>query len=570
MAVGPPSSAQAALELLGDGQVEAAKALVGRALETAPRNAALLSAAATVADHSGNLDVALRHWETLRCADPAAAAGYVGALRTLRRFNRLDLTAPILDAGMAQIGSDADFIVMAAQVAVAAKQYERGVSLWQRAVALRPGSPNLAVSAALAHIGPRTGRAQRMPRVLALLDALHARFPNYVPAYTAHIEALREVRRDEEAGALAVAWCERFPNDLKLALARAALHEDAGRPDCALHDIVAIRGRIVGSAKLEAAYIRALSCAGQFNAADRVCATARRTYPKDRRILIEYANIASRQANWQACVARLHQAQQILPRDEGIARQMQTALLQLAELPDPAVTVQQGRADRQGSADTVFARFESLGGSGMGCEFGMVQRRMGSDSVGLLRWARTNPAEMIAGINCGFEGVGDQAHTELRAVRVNAGREEYVTRDRRFMMEAHTFVSTSDAPFERMYEQTCRRLRFLRGRLLEEIAAGEKIFVYRCEDAVEDAVVVAMHAALARFGDTALLCVMRARNTQGGGRLRTLGRGVFIGYVSHFALDQSGFNGSDVSGWTAICAQADAQWRAREAAQGGS
>jgi hypothetical protein len=401
----------------------------------------------------------------------------------------------------------------------------------------------------------RRGRAARVPEVLARLAAHHARFPDHAPAYIAHINSLREQPYTADAARLAAEWCARFPQHLPLAAAWAGMHEDAGDFAQALTIARQFHTQNAGAASA-AMLIRALCGAGAADEAASVCADARAAYPADRGILLEYARLASRQGDWNACVARLAEACALLPDDNVLAHKLEIARLQLAEptAPHPhrAIT-------------NLFDHFESLGGSGMGCEFGMVQGRFGSTSVGLLRWARTNPAEMIAAITTSFEGVGDPAFTIVKAARAAAGHEEYVTGDTRFLMESHSFVRTSDAPADRMFEQTCRRLRFLREKLIEDLRAAEKILVYRCEHAIDDALVLAMHAALAAFGDNALLCVTRAPQGVAGGTVRRLNRGIYAGYVKHFALDQEGAGaGPDLDGWQAVCQTANDLWRSEQ------
>jgi hypothetical protein len=394
-----------------------------------------------------------------------------------------------------------------------------------------------------------------LPEVIARLNAHHTHFPDHAPAYVAHLNTLRELPYSADAARLAAEWCERFPQNLALAAAWAGLHEDAGDFAQALAVARQFHARNGGPAAT-AMLIRALCGADAAEEATQLCTEARATYPGDRGILLEYARVASRQGDWDACVTRLADACALLPGDTVLSRELETARLQLAEPP---------AQDRQCRGTSLFDRFESLGGSGMGCEFGMVQSRFGSTSVGLLRWARTNPAEMIAAIGCGFEGVGDPAFTIVKPARAAAGHEEYVTGDARFLMESHSFVRTRDAPMDRMFEQTCRRLRFLREKLLEDLQAAEKILVYRCEHAIDDALVVAMQAALARFGDNALLCVMRAPPSVGGGTVRRIGRGVYAGYVKHFALDQDVAGaGSDLAGWQAVCQAANDLWRSEQ------
>jgi tetratricopeptide (TPR) repeat protein len=547
-------------------QMSAAVAAITELLAALPNHQAVLRAAANIAEQAGDMAGALQRWEDLRTKLPESPLGYVGALRTLRHFGRLDLSAPILQAGMAKVGSHRDFIVMAAQVARATKNPKGASALWQRAVELTPDNPQYALQAAVAPIGPRQGRRKRMPAVLQALEDHHRRFPGFAPAYAAHIDALRELRRHDEAKTLALKCCNDFPGELKLAVAAAGVFEDAKDFDGALAIVARVHAQAGGAADAEAAYVRALSVAGQNEAAEAACAQARAAHPKDRRLWLEYARIASRRADWDECVARLRAALQALPDDDAIGRELQTARLQLAE-GDPEQAADAGTQVASDDA-ILMGRFESLGGSGMGCEFGMVQRRLGSDSVGLLRWARTNPPEMIAALQAEFEGVGEAEHTELNAVRIDVDREEYVTRDRRYLMESHTFVRTSDAPADRMYVQTCRRLRFLRGKMLEDLRSAEKIFVYRCQEPIEDSDAREMYRAIRSYGDNALLCVMRAHDDYKGGSLRILARGLYAGYVSHFMRDQSGHTGHDISGWTAVCRQADAAWQARRVTAG--
>jgi len=551
----------AAQSLLSQQKFDAAKKAIAKILRRFPDHPAALRLAATVAEQRGQLDEALRSWAALRARTPQSPTGYIGALRSLRRFGRLDLAAPVLEAGREKLWDNVDFVVVAAQTVAAGKVPEQAELWWQRATALAPDNPQYALAAAVALNGTRKGRRDRLPKVLSLLERHHAKFPDFVPAYAAHIDALRNMGNLADADLLSTKWRARFPDSIELAKARAGLLEEQKRFDDALAEIGALHARaeigalharLEASPELEAAYIRALSCAGRHDAAEQRCAAARARDPRDRLLWAEYARLASRRGDWQLCADRLHEGLVALPGDERLTRELRTVRAQLAE-PEPEAPPQ--------TTDNVFARFESLGGSGMGCEFGMVQRKLGSDTVGLLRWARTNPPELIAALQHDFEGVGAEEFTELTTIRLAADREEYVTRDSRYMMESHTFVRTSDAPADRMYTQTCRRLRFLRGKMLEDLRAAQKIFVYRAQDAVDDATVGELHAALRRFGDAALLCVMRAPKGVQAGTVRALGRGQYIGYVGHFARDASGKTGSDVEAWSAVCRQADRLWR---------
>ncbi|MEJ0048250.1 MAG: tetratricopeptide repeat protein [Rhodospirillales bacterium] len=547
-----PADAGAVRALLKAGKLIEAEAAVGAALAAAPGRPALLRVAAAVAEHRGDLEATLARWEAVRAAEPGEPTGFIGALRSLRRLGRIDLAEPILREGRARLWDNVEFVVMAAQVATTTKKVEEAEQAWRRATELAPDNPEYALSAAMALIGPRKGRRKRLRVVAQRLEQHHQQFASHVPAYTAHVDVLRLMLALPDADRLSAEWCARFPNDVKLALARAGVHEDLGRLDEVLAEVTALRARTPPSPEVEAAYIRALSGVGRYADAEAACEAARRSWPKERAVWLEYARIASRRADWAESVRRLEQAREAMPKDEALARELRTLRAQLAD-PDSVPAPQ--------PSEGLFGHFESLGGTGMGCEFAMVQRRLGTDALGLLRWARTEPPEMIAALDSEFAGVGDEENTELNAVRVAADREEYVTRDKRYLMESHTFVRTVDAPADKMFQQTCRRLRFLRGKLLEDLRAGEKIFVYRAEEPIEDDVVVALHAAVARYGDNTLLCVMRAGTEHTPRTLRVLGPGIFVGYVSHFLRDTGDHRGSDIEGWTAVCAEAHRLWR---------
>jgi hypothetical protein len=330
--------------------------------------------------------------------------------------------------------------------------------------------------------------------------------------------------------------------------------DDAGDYKGALAELTALRERVETSVDIEAAYVRALSCAGRPEEADAAAITALARRPGTLRLMLEYVRNSTRRGDWQQAYKRLLEAQRKLPGEAAIARELQTVRLQLAEtLPDAA-----GPADSMG-------RFESLGGDDVGCEFGMVQRELGRDAIGLLRWSRNEPQHLIDALTSDFEGVGSEESTILETVRHAVDDEEYVTKDRRFLMESHTFVQTRDAPMDSMFRQTCRRLRFLRGKLLEDLRAGQKIFVYKAFEPLIEGQLHELHAALRRHGDNALLCVNRARGADAPGTIRVVERGLYLGFVGHFLNDGSGKPGSDVASWQKICAQAEQHWgRARQ------
>ena len=188
-----------AQSLLSENRVDDASAMIGSCLRRYPASIAAMRVAAEIAERRGCMDEALARWADIRAAAPRSPSGYMGALRCLRRFGRLELGRPILAEGREKLWDNADFSAFAGQYTAAAKLLAAADEWLQRAVYLSPGDPHVALSAAIVLSGPRKGRKQRMPTVLARLDEHHETFPDYAPAYAAHIDALRN------AGALFIA-----------------------------------------------------------------------------------------------------------------------------------------------------------------------------------------------------------------------------------------------------------------------------------------------------------------------------------------------------------------------------
>jgi predicted Zn-dependent protease len=518
-----------------------------------PHHAGVWQAGAQIADARGDFDAALHRWAEMRKRARTVPDGFIGALQSLKRAKRMDMATPILYEGLARFPNNETLLVIAAQTAEGATQVDDADLFWQRVLAICPDDAGYALSAALCLMCSPVGRPGRMGQVLHRLGGHHARFPHHAAAYVAHLNALREIKQPEVAIEASAGWCALFPKDVRLALARAGAFEDKGDREGALAEVAALRGRVGSNPEVEAAFVRALSIAGQYDAADRAGAAALTKFPSALRLLMEYSRISTRRGDWHEAYQRLLDARRILPNDVGIARELQNTRLQLAEaLPD---------GHSSAVPNDAIMRFESLGGTGVSCEFGMVQRELGRDSIGLLRWSRNEASHLIDALGCEFEGVGSEESTILKTVRHAVDDEEYVTQDRRFFMESHTFVRTSDAPAEAMFKQTCRRLRFLRGKLLEDLRAGEKIFMFKAHHVLTDDQVRELHAALCRYGDNALLCVMRAGPGHAPSTVRVLGRGIYVGYVTHFLNDESGLPGFDIPGWQAICAETDADWQ---------
>ncbi|MGD0109045.1 MAG: hypothetical protein ABSC06_34180 [Rhodopila sp.] len=183
-------------------------------------------------------------------------------------------------------------------------------------------------------------------------------------------------------------------------------------------------------------------------------------------------------------------------------------------------------------------RFESLGGDAPGCEIGLVQRRFKAEPLGLLRWASTTPHALIEALRCGLNGVGTAEQTQLLMHHNGApGTEDYKTRDTRFGMEMMTFTLVSSIEADEMRRRSTKRIEFLRQKLLEDLAQGEKIFVYRTfNDDLDIDGIRELKAAMSLHGHNRLLYVKLADPGRPPGTIAQITEDLIVGRVSRFSF----------------------------------
>jgi tetratricopeptide (TPR) repeat protein len=208
----------------------------------------------------------------------------------------------------------------------------------------------------------------------------------------------------------------------------------------------------------------------------------------------------------------------------------------------------------------VAMQFESLGGSGHGCEFGLFQRHFSAEPLGLLRWADLAPDLLIRALETRLDGVGQIENT---IIFIPDGSDEWWTRDTRYWMAMRSFVKTADVDQERMTKQVCRRLVFLRRKLINDLEAGEKIFVYKnMVRNLTEAELNRLHAAVRAYGDSTLFYVRYADETHPAGTVEATEPGLLIGYIDHFAYSpEDKPMGPANHAWLALCERAYRLWK---------
>jgi hypothetical protein len=207
----------------------------------------------------------------------------------------------------------------------------------------------------------------------------------------------------------------------------------------------------------------------------------------------------------------------------------------------------------------LLLKFESLGDN---CEFGLVQRLGGAEPLGLLRFAgfflpvEVRLQKLVAALERKFEGLGD-IDTINAYLAGEPGRREFMVRESAYALMYHTFILEGTVAPEVLRNAEVKRLGFLRRKLLEDLAAGDKIWVWRSHVTLHVDQVRPLLEVLRRLGPNTLLWIVEADDEHAAGMIEPLSQDFIKGYVRRFAPYE---NATDIhlASWLEVC------WRAYE------
>jgi hypothetical protein len=197
------------------------------------------------------------------------------------------------------------------------------------------------------------------------------------------------------------------------------------------------------------------------------------------------------------------------------------------------------------------ACFESIGDN---CEFGLVQRRCDTEPLGLLRFTGSLSNDIVRGIDREFDGIGE-AEDITPVLEGEDGPREFMIHERKYGLVYHTFVYEGERTVDLMRQQEATRLKFLRRKFLEELDAGEKIFVFKRATPIAESEILPLFLALNRRQANTLLWVVPAEPGHPSGTVEVLMNGLLKGYIDRFA---PGDNAHDFSfdAWMTLCVNA--------------
>lgn len=197
-------------------------------------------------------------------------------------------------------------------------------------------------------------------------------------------------------------------------------------------------------------------------------------------------------------------------------------------------------------ASDLIQGFEGLGDN---CEFGLVQRYCGAEPLGLFRFSSVRIDHLVHALDTDFSEYGGPE--DLEVLVAPTGRLFGHSRRYGFPYNTSDFVAQTSP--DSIHRRELGKVAYLKRRLLEDLAEGEKIFVRKggAEDTPE--AVDALARAIRRHGPGQLLHV-RADDA-GAGTVARRDETLMIGHVRRFAPYVTAYD-IDLESWLDLCRSA--------------
>lgn len=175
-------------------------------------------------------------------------------------------------------------------------------------------------------------------------------------------------------------------------------------------------------------------------------------------------------------------------------------------------------------------RFESLGDN---CEFGFVQRSLGLDPGGLLRWAISNPASLVSALQDNFREVylWENLTPSYRDMVYDSRYGLYF--HTKMYSENNIFIEPEDVR-RKIYEDEVGKVKYLVEKLIKNISYSYTICVYEVNDHIPAVSRERIAAEIKRLGESSLLFVEEGNPVQVG-TIDRLDNKVYRGYIDQFA-----------------------------------
>ncbi len=203
-----------------------------------------------------------------------------------------------------------------------------------------------------------------------------------------------------------------------------------------------------------------------------------------------------------------------------------------------------------GTAD-LLRQFESLGHN---CEFGLMQRDLDAEPLGLLRFGGIEPPALLAGLECAFAGIEDPESLSIEIGRMN-GRTEYLAWSARFGLRIHTGQFLDEvAPEAVDMFRIARHLGFLARHFADVLCEADRIFVLHHPDLHDAARALPVLNRLRGHGDNALLYVTEHSAVPPGTIVQERAH-LYHGYIDRL-VPMSEATNINHAAWISLCVNA--------------
>jgi hypothetical protein len=192
-------------------------------------------------------------------------------------------------------------------------------------------------------------------------------------------------------------------------------------------------------------------------------------------------------------------------------------------------------------------QFESIGDN---CEFGLVQRLVGAEPLGLLRFAGTPLPALLAAMGARFEHIDDPRH-----IRIQEENGEYMVKLTKYDFYYHAHVKVGEMTPDAIHQQQCRTVGFLARKLIGDLETPSKILVFRQNEPLSAGDLVDLRIALSAYGPGVLLWVREACPGHPPGTLDVPDDHLMVGYVRRLAERETVPN-IDLESWLVVLRRA--------------
>jgi hypothetical protein len=197
------------------------------------------------------------------------------------------------------------------------------------------------------------------------------------------------------------------------------------------------------------------------------------------------------------------------------------------------------------SIHELLTSFDMLAGN---CSFGLTQRSLGCDPLGLLRFSGASPSVSIDGLECGFENIG----VEIEAVAAWDGSDEWMVHD--IVGLRYHSGKTLDVPTDKVVSDERKKIPFLRRKFFNDLSEASKVFIYHDLSGAPFEAAVALFLALRRVSSADMLWVRPYPFAHPADTVREVLPGLYMGFMDQIAPPMIGKE--SIGGWLSILANA--------------